>query len=222
MAARSSVFGFSFWLPLAIVVAVLGTLSLLAGIAYSWGRAVGKKAAEVTVISSGPTITELTSLGELVVLKVSVADVLTGEGGGYKGSWLVKGDALVAVDLRQAQFVEKDDQKKRLVISLPRPRVIQPRVDHTKTKSWDFKKTVWDPFGYRSGDALVDQVMGQAQKLVNNACENRTVLEQAEYNTNLLLVNMYRFLGYEAEIQWRSHAATVEETNEQVPRKDAG
>ena len=53
MAARSSVFGFSFWLPIAIVVAVLGALSLLAGIAYSWGRAVGKKDAEITVISSG-------------------------------------------------------------------------------------------------------------------------------------------------------------------------
>lgn len=214
MAARGSAMGFSVWVPLGIVVAVVTTLGLLTGMAYSLGRVSGKKSSAITVVSSGPTITQLQSLGDLVVLKVSVADVLTGEGKGYKGAWLVKGDALVAVDLRQARVIRSDEHSRTLVVALPRPRVIQPRVDHDKTRSYKFGPTITlNPFA--SGDALLNTVMKEAQHMVTYACNNKAVLEQAEYNTNLLLVNMYRFIDWQVEVQWQSAGETPDATDEQ-------
>jgi hypothetical protein len=173
--------------------------SMLGGLAFFLGRQTVPKPAPIVVRSTSPTITQLQAMGELVVLKVSVSDVLEGAGAGYKGVWLVKGDALVAVDLRKARFKSVDEEHKSLVITLPRPRVIQPRVDHDKTKTWNVKKEVW--FG-GDPDALRDATMREAQLLVNHACTNRAVLEQAEYNTSLLLVNMYRFVDWQVDIDW--------------------
>jgi hypothetical protein len=54
--------------------------------------------------SSSPTITEIQELGELVVLRVSVADVMEDAGYEYKGVWIVRGDVQVAVDMQEAQL----------------------------------------------------------------------------------------------------------------------
>ena len=52
----------------------------------------------------GPTVQSLQRLNELVTLKVQVSDVLTAEGHRYRGAWLIKGDALIAVDLDKADI----------------------------------------------------------------------------------------------------------------------
>jgi hypothetical protein len=157
---------------------------------------------DIVVKSSGPTITQLQSLGELVVLKISVSDVLQAEGKGYKGAWLIKGDALMAIDLRKATFQNADQTSRRLTVVLPQPKLIQPRVDHEKTKTWEVSKTTWVPFG-GNPDALRDETMLQAQKLVNHACGKEDIVEQARYNTKLLISHMYRFIDWEVDVLWQ-------------------
>ena len=122
----------------------------------------------VVFTSSGPTITQIESLGLLTVTRVHVADVLVAEGHSYRGSWLVKGDALFAVDCRQAKLLNRDEANKTATIRLPAPAVLQPRVDHERTRTWSVEKDTWVPF---KGDAdlLRDQAMLQAQRLVEHA-----------------------------------------------------
>lgn len=202
MAQTRKDFGRATILGLALM-GVIGALILISITAVFYlGRSSKADAAPGTVVtSSGPTIMQLQSLGELVVLRVSVADVLEGKGEGYRGSWLIKGDALISIDLRQSRFQSADHENKKLIVILPPPKVIQPRVDHDRTRTWEVKKMTWIPFG-GNPDKLRDTVMQEAQNLVNFACNKGEIDDQARSNTILLLTHMYRFIGWDAEIVW--------------------
>jgi hypothetical protein len=56
--------------------------------------------------------------------------VLVGEGEGCRGAWLIRGDALIGVDLSRAQILDKDDEARRATVRFPPPGVLQARVDH--------------------------------------------------------------------------------------------
>src|SRR5688500_1058119 len=77
------------------------------------GRWWGTTGVVEVVVNSSPTFTQLKSLGELVVLRVEVDDVLEAVGEGHKDVWLIKGDGLVSVDLRRAKFKSSDSDRKR-------------------------------------------------------------------------------------------------------------
>jgi hypothetical protein len=124
--------------------------------------------APVVVHSQGPTVERLERLSHLVTTRVYVADVLVGEGEGCRGAWLIKGDALVGVNLGRARIAEKDEATKQAMIVLPSPEVLQPRVDHTRTKTWEVRRMVWLPWN-ADQDRLRDEVMRQAQELVTRA-----------------------------------------------------
>ena len=100
----------------------------------------------VTIVSQNPTIERLERLSHLVTMRVYLADVLTAEAEGHRGAWLIRGDGLIAVNLARASIVVKDDQTKQAVIRLPTPEVLQARVDHTRTRTWEVRKTTWVPW----------------------------------------------------------------------------
>jgi hypothetical protein len=60
----------------------------------------------------------LEQLSQIVATRVYVADVLIGEGEGCRGAWLIKGDALIAVNPGQATIAEKDEKARRATIRL--------------------------------------------------------------------------------------------------------
>ncbi|MCE9552883.1 MAG: hypothetical protein K8T91_05845 [Planctomycetes bacterium] len=71
------------------------------------------------VHSQGPTVERLERLAHLVTTRVYIVDVLIGEGQGCRGAWLIKGDALVAVDLGRARITEKNEATTQAMILLP-------------------------------------------------------------------------------------------------------
>lgn len=153
-------------------------------------------------VSSSPTIEEIHELGELVVLRVSVADVMEDAGYEYKGVWIVRGDAQLAVDLTEAELQSSDETAKKLVVVLPQPRVIHPRVDHEKSKIYDVSKTTWIPFiGDR--DELTNQGWAKAQRVVEDACSGDEIMSQAREQTEFVLANMYRMVGWDVEVVWQ-------------------
>ena len=157
--------------------------------------------------SSSPTITEIQRLGQLVVLRVNVADVLTDSNTDFKGIWVIGGDALVAVDLRLAQL-HTDVNTKRMTVRLPQPTVIQPRVDHEKTRTYDIeKKTWWNPF-VDGQEQFTDQAMRKAQSVVYNTSTGQDVMDQARAQTELMLTNMYRWVGWDVDIVWQGGSET--------------
>ena len=136
-----------------LIFLALGLLAVFAGLLVCLRQLNFSQPPPAVVSSQGPTIERLERLSHLVSSRVSVADVLIGEGDGCHGAWLIRGDALLAVDLTHAQISEKDEAARRATILLPQPGILQPRVDHSRTKTWEVKVNDVYPVARRPGQA---------------------------------------------------------------------
>jgi hypothetical protein len=186
-----------------MVCAVAGALSLsLALAAFFYGRT-WSAPAPPQFTSGGPTVQQLEAMGHLTVLRLTVADVLEGRGHGYRGAWLIRGDALYSIDLRKANLQSKDMARRTATITLPLPVVAQPRVDHHKTLTYSVEKTSWVPW---TGDQskLRDAAMHEAQRLVERAAAHSDYLDTAQQNGELILRNMYALVDWEITVAWQS------------------
>lgn len=153
------------------------------------------------VVSQGPTVDRLQRLSHLVTTKVLISDVLVAEGEGHAGSWLVKGDGLLGVDLRRAKIVAKDDVTHRATIRLPLPELLQSRVDHERTRCWQVRKTAWLPWS-GDGDKLRDQVMLEAQKLVATAAQSQEFVSQSKLSAEAIIAAFYAEVGWHVAVEW--------------------
>ena len=193
-----------------IVITLGSVLLLCAGLMLLGGYALGRffhkadGSHAVSFVSQGPTIQKLQELGELVSLKVTIADVLEGSDrswlGDITGVWLVKGEALLAVDMRKARFLQRDEQARTAILRLPQPHVLSARVDHARTRTYKVRAG-W----LRSGeatDALRDQAMRQAQQLIEQAAGQRENLELARANVKKILDQLFDGLGWTVQVEW--------------------
>jgi hypothetical protein len=154
--------------------------------------------------SQGPTLHALERLSELVVVRPQISDVVIGENDNLKGSWLVKGDALISVDLSKAIISDAstDSEHRRARITLPPPRVIFARVDHEKTQTWDVVKKRW--FYRRLGEAeLRDNSMKRAQQDIQDAAGSQENLKQAREQAELVITSFYSALDWDVKIVWQ-------------------
>jgi hypothetical protein len=142
-----------------------------------------------------------------VTSRVYVADVLIGEGSGCRGAFLIRGDALLAIPLNKASVIDKDESANRATIRLPPPEVLQARVDHSRTKTWEVKTTAWIPFG-TDQDALRDEVMHQAQLMVAQAAGSKENVEQAKRSAEAIIGALYEHVGWTVTIVWQDAPAT--------------
>lgn len=152
--------------------------------------------------SMGPTVTQLERIGELTTTRVHVTDILFAEGEGYRGSWLIKGDALLACDMSKAKITKVDADKHRATIRLPQLRVISARVDHRKTKTWSVEKTSWLPWNWGDQGIVRDTAMFHAQKLVEAAAGSEQHLGPARAQAELLIRQMYDFVEWKVDVEW--------------------
>jgi hypothetical protein len=157
----------------------------------------------ITVHSQGPTVERLQRLSHLVTTRVLIADVLTGEGEGHVGAWLIKGDGLIGVDLSRATIIEKDDAARRATIQLAPPEVLQSRVDHERTRTWQVRKTAWMPWS-GDGDKLRDEVMREAQRLVAKVAASEEYLNQSKTATEAIIAEFYAEIGWSVTVRWAS------------------
>lgn len=156
----------------------------------------------VAVLSQGPTVERLERLAQMVTYRVYVADVLVGESDGCKGSWLVKGDALIGVNLARVQIEDRDETLRRATVMLSQPEVLQSRVDHEKTKTWEVKRTSWMPWK-GDQDVLRDSVMREAQKLVAKAAASSENIGQARVAAETIIQAFYAEVGWEVKVRWK-------------------
>jgi hypothetical protein len=163
----------------------------------------------VRLASQGPTIERLERLAQLITTRVYVADVLTADGEGYQGAWLIKGDALIGLDLGRAVVADRDDDCRQAVLRLPPPAVLQSRVDHERTRTWEVRKTTWVPWSGNQ-DALRDAVMYQAQKLVAHAAGSQENLRHARTRAEVVIGGFYAAIGWRVEIRWQDATPTQE------------
>ena len=88
-------------------------------------------------------IDRLEELSELVTLRVQVSDVLCAEADGVRAAFLVAGDAVISVDMGLAQVANRDDAARTATLLLPAPAVLNARVDHRRTLTYDVRRRLF-------------------------------------------------------------------------------
>lgn len=158
--------------------------------------------------NTNPTVERLEKLGQLAGLKVFVGDVLTAEneGGqgffsGVKGVWIIKGDALLATDMKKSKMFI-DEATKQIQITLEEPQVLSPRVDHKKTHQYELKDGLFT--GSKTTAKLHQAAMQQAQLAIETAANSEEYKALAIENIEMLLSTMIELSsdGWEAEFKW--------------------
>ena len=184
----------------ALAILVAQAFALLRG----WDP--GVRETPPTFSSPGPTVVQLERLQQLVSTRVHVADVLVGESRWLEGSWIIQGDALLAVDLSKAEIKDRDEKARTATINLPHPAVLSARVNHEKTRRWDIKSRSWVPLaGAILGDrqALERQAMLEAQRLVERAAGTEDNVATARQGVEGMLSEFYRGVGWQVSVRWK-------------------
>ena len=189
------------WAAAVFSILVLGALVGVAAYVGTWLAA--PRHSPIVFRSTGPTIRELEEMGELATMRVNVIDVLTAEGDGYRGSWLIRGDALLTCDMSLAKVQERDDEQQTATILLPLPSPVSPRVDHEKTKTWSVEKSTWIPWRWGDEDAFRDAAMFHAQQLVEEATGSDHNISTAKMHTELIVRNTFKMVGWNVVIRWQ-------------------
>jgi hypothetical protein len=128
--------------------------------------------------------------------------VLWAEGEGYRGSWLICGDALLSCNVSKARINNIDPEKQTATIQLPLLRVISARVDHDKTKTWNVEKTTWLPWKWGDQGVMRDAAMFHAQQLIETAAGSERNLDSAKAQAEFLIRQLYDFVGWKVDVQW--------------------
>jgi hypothetical protein len=183
---------------------LVGLLSLLAiGATFLIGFSLGHQGEdEPKLWSTGPTIEHIQSLNQLVSTKVSISDILTGEAEGVRGVWLIKGDALIGVDLSNPDIQIPDQKQRHAINSLEQPVVLSARVDHERSMTWDVQRTTWIPWK-GDKDRLRDKAMYHAQKLVEFAASQPELSAEAKRNASHAITDIYRSVDWQVEVRWK-------------------
>jgi hypothetical protein len=156
--------------------------------------------------SPGPTVVQLERLQQLVSTRVHVTDVRVGESRWLEGSWLIQGDALLAVDMSKAEVKDRDEKARTATIVLPHPAVLSARVNHERTQQWDIKSRGWVPLaGSLLGDrrAIEQQAMRQAQRLVERAAGTEDNAATARRGVEGMLAEFYGAVGWQVSVRWK-------------------
>jgi len=190
---------------------VIAIACLAAGYGLATKFSPSLKGDSKAVIKSNPTITSLERMTEVVSLKVHISDILECDksGGTFtyaKGVWIVQGDALVSVEMDKVRYDNIDCTNRVADITLPRPHVLSERIDHTKTREYDFKTGVFTPAEY--GAAAHQEAMREAQRLILHVAESSENIDLARRRTEYLIHEMFRELDWKIHVNWADVSIT--------------
>jgi hypothetical protein len=139
-----------------------------------------------------------------VIQKVAIADILTYTHDSVSAAWLVRGDGLISVSLRDAVIDHINPEARTASIELPPPKVLSARVDHERTLFWDHKSGFLNrinPWGVQLPDVEAS-AMRAAQRLVQQAVDSPEHYRQARVLTATLITNLYASLGWTVRVHW--------------------
>jgi hypothetical protein len=197
-------------MKLTTLFAILFLGIFVVGACVLWWRLSNRNLRPASWQSSGPTVESVRRIAELLTLRVSVADVLTGEGYGYRGAWIVKGDAFFGIDLEKIDVPVqlRNDAYRSATIVLPRPRLKYARLNHDVTKTWQVSRDAWwrSPSGEHE-NRLRDESMREGQRVIKFAVNKEEHSREAQSQSADVIQTIYRHVGWTVEIRWTDDAA---------------
>ena len=154
-------------------------------------------------------IEQIQPLASLMTSRVVVTDVvvtsITGLTGELRAAVVVRGDALITVDLSTASIDVIDHDTRTAKIILPPPQVISARVDHEQTRIFSVQATgLWAIVSSDDGQAvLIDQAMKLAQQAITKAASESPMIEQARTRAEALICSFFaNSLQWNVTVQW--------------------
>jgi|GEM_PF-5349870 len=157
---------------------------------------------------SAPSVDSLQQLAELVSLRVRVSDILTvdqpGWFNGFKGAWIVKGDALWVTDLARAEIEEVSTTAghRTIRVTLPKPTVTGARLDQTQTRTYDLRAKGWLPL-FSIPESVRTEALERAQQIVEQTANQEEHRVEAQRQTETVLIHFYAAAGFRTEIVWQ-------------------
>jgi len=165
-------------------------------------------AAPVVHRSTRPTIEQVRELASLVTLDVPISDTqvskLKGFVGGVELILSVHGDVQIATDLSQARFDRIDERVQSATLTLPRPLVQRPRIDHEKTRILEITRGgMWRLVPGQAGEsALINQAMLTAQHMLADTATDPKLITQARDHTEKIVCGFFATLDWRIDVQW--------------------
>ena len=155
------------------------------------------------VESLAPTLEKIQDLSELVTNRVYVSDVLHASNKDYEASWVINGDALITIDLKQAKLDLINHETQTATITLPLPIVSSPRVDHTRTKPAYIKGVRFALLrNPKNKETMKQDMLAVAQKSIEQAASRQEIIENAKSQAALIISNLYLKVNWKLTIEW--------------------
>lgn len=160
-------------------------------------------------VTSAPSVEQLRPLAALMTHRVVVVDAITSVVSGYTGdvraAVVLRGDAMLSVDLMQARIAEVHQIERTAVIVLPPPHVLSARVDHEATRIFNVEASgLWALVPSDEVRALIiDQAMRVAQQAVMKAASEPLVMDEARTRAEALITEFFRdSLDWSVTVCW--------------------
>lgn len=187
---------------------------LIAASLLAWMLA-GRLFAPPSGITSAPSVEQLKPLAALMTHRVVVVDALTVTIAGYVGDLraavIVRGDAMLTVDLAQAVIQDIDHEARTAVIVLPSPHVLSARVDHDHTRIFSIEASgLWSLMPGDGGRAeIIDRAMREAQQAIAKAAGAPLVIEQARARAQVLICSFFAdAMKWSITVRWADEPGT--------------
>ncbi len=103
----------------------------------------------------------------------------------------------------QVKITYKHEDTKQATILLPLPEVLQPRVDHSRTRTWSVERVAWLPW-HADQDSLRAAVMAEAQQLVAHTAASAENVQAARVTAEVVIKSLYAEVGWNVAVTWGS------------------
>lgn len=157
---------------------------------------------------SPPKIETIRSISELSVLEVDASEIVTAQVKGYTGGTyvvvLVTGTLAYGIDLEQARYLQADEQQRHLVITLPKPRVRQVRIDPARCQLLSCERSgLWQlAIGPAHEDEAFLLAMSLAHDQLIEAASRDDLSTQAQQQAVTVLRRFVSETGWTTAIRW--------------------
>lgn len=187
---------------IAVLIVVIALVAVCC-VRYAAGRCNWLDGKTETVMHSSSLMHELEKIADLCTLRVPLTDVLDGSRKGMirnvRGIWIVKGDALIGVDMTQAK-VETNNAGHATIVRLPMPSVKYARVDHERTKTYNIERGILTSSSWESH--LRDEAMRQAQRMIETMAATTGHIHAAQAHTERIVKTFCAGAGVAVDIVW--------------------
>jgi hypothetical protein len=160
---------------------------------------------------AAPTLERIQQLQQLVIQRVVVSEIhetrVAGCTGGMEVTVVVRGDVLVSVDLQRARILSQDEGRRELILELPLPGVLSPRLDHDQTYVQHVAFTgLWQIVPSTDAQTLVvDRTLREAQAAVANAGAASELVTDAEIRTQRIMSTWAKSVGWNIQVCWSTN-----------------